>query len=43
MKRQHNRKQVIELGRASRETRGGPQGMDDFQAGLFRWTGLSVD
>lgn len=34
---------LIELGTASFETRGGPSGMDDFQGGLFRWTALSRD
>jgi hypothetical protein len=43
MKRQQNRKDPIELGRASTETKGGPAGMDDFQGGLYRWPGLSLD
>lgn len=43
MKRQYNSKYLIELGRASLETKGGPAGMDDFQGGLYRWPGLSLD
>lgn len=34
---------LIELGKASLVTKGGPVGMDDVQAGYFRWPGLSQD
>jgi hypothetical protein len=43
MKRKEARNALIELGKASLETRGGPTGMDDVQAGYFRWPALSQD
>lgn len=43
MKRKQARNELIELGRASLETRGGPTGMDDVQAGYFRWPALGHD
>jgi len=43
MKRKEARNDLIELGKASLETRGGPTGMDDVQAGYFRWPALSHD
>lgn len=43
MKRKQAANDLIELGKASLETRGGPIGMDDVQAGYFRWPALSRD
>jgi len=43
MKPQQKPDDPIELGKASLDTKGGPEGMDDFQGGLFRWPGLSLD
>jgi hypothetical protein len=43
MRREHDSAKLIELGRASLETKGGPEGKDDFQGGLFRKMGLSLD
>jgi hypothetical protein len=43
MKTRKTSDRLIELGRASLETRGGPTGMDDVQAGYFRWPALSHD
>ena len=34
---------VIDLGRATLETRGGPLGMDDTQVGRYPWPGLNDD
>lgn len=35
MNRQDDRDELIELGAASEETKGGPWGVDDFRAGLM--------
>lgn len=35
MNGQQDREDLIELGSASRETKGGPWGVDDFRAGLM--------
>ena len=39
LEREHD--ELIDLGPASGETRGGPVGMDDSQAGRNPWPGLS--
>ena len=38
---QHELDDLIDLGSASLETKGAPVGMDDSQAGLYPWSGLS--
>jgi len=43
MKIRQKRNDLIDLGRVSLDTRGGPQGMDDHQAGLYRFPGLCLD
>jgi hypothetical protein len=43
MKRELEQDEPIDLGTASRETRGLPWGMDDFQAGLYVHAGLSAE
>ena len=41
MNRQDEQDDLIELGIASVETKGGDVGMDDSQAGRYPWPGLS--
>lgn len=40
---ERDNEELIELGTASRETKGTPVGMDDSQGGHIPWAGLSDD
>lgn len=43
MKRRIEHGALINLGRATVETKGGPVGMDDYQGGRNPWPGLAAD